>query len=179
MYLRATAVDDIAKMLAQEKTFTDWPIWEARGTRSQGQWAFLATLAVDGVGLPGVRIHATALQAMMDREVTVQMTALVVNQWLHVCRLDYRPLSDHRNPLDRRDLPRKIDAGTSHVHRFLDNVHGGSLDGLLPRSNLPAATVIDPPPQSVRKFFAIVGETLGIPNFAHIDPPDWQGGLPL
>lgn len=179
MYLRTTAIDDIGRMLEQDKTFTEWPTWEAIGTRSLGQWKFVTGLAVDGIGLSGVRIIGTALQGTMDREVTVQMKALVGNHWLHICRLDYRPLGDHKNPLNRRDLRRKIDAGTSHVHRFADNVHGGSLDGLHPRSNLPAAVAIDPPPLSVRKFFVIVGETLGIPDFAHIDPPDWQGGLPL
>lgn len=179
MFYAATAVPDIQAMLALPKTFTEWPTWEMRGTGSSAEWGFVSGLAHDGIGIDGVRIRGVAIADVMDRELTVQLEALVSGRWLHVARADYRPLHAHMNPFDRKDLVRTIPAGSSHFHHFVDNSREGLLDGLRPNGNLPAARAIEPPPSSVRRFFAIVGSELGVLDFDSVQPPDWQGGFAL
>ena len=166
-------------MLARPKTFTEWPLWEMRGTGSSAKWEFVSGLAHEGIGIDGVRIRGVAMADIMDRELTVQLEAVVSSRWVHIARADYRPLHAHTNPFDRKDLVRSIPSDLSHFHQFADNTREGLIDDLRPNRNLPAARVIEPPPSSIRKFFAIVGSELGILDFDSVQPPDWQGGFAL
>lgn len=175
----ATAIAQIHELLAVEKSFVEWPSWTEHGSARGGRWQFVSTFEKGGVFIAGLRVRGSALRDVSNREVTVQVEAMVGSRWLHVFRADYQPLGDHKNPPDRRDLPRRILPGCSHVHSFADNVRNGKLDGLDPRSNLPSARIMDPEPSSVRAFFGMVGAMLSVPDFASIDPPAWQGGLPL
>jgi len=179
MLTAATAIEEIRKILEQEKTFSEWPAWVADSNPREGRLSFVTGIATGGVSFPGFRIRGSAPQGVVGRDVVLQVEALLGSRrWLHISRIEYKPLGGHLNPFSRRDVPRQIPPGVSHVHGFEDNAVLG-LDAFSPTSNLPIARILDPSPTSLRGFLRSAGTMLAIPDFEHIDSPPWQGRLPV
>jgi hypothetical protein len=177
MFNFSSGPSEIERLLQTEKTFSDWPVWQSIGDSIDGAFSFATGVAIGGVSAPGVRVRSIASRGLPARDLIVQLEILCDRNWAHACRLEYLPVRGHFNPFNRRDLPRTIGAGISHIHRFADNWAYGGLSALSPTANLPVARALEPPPSSVKNFFRIVAAEIGIPDFENIEPPRWQGRL--
>lgn len=167
-------IEEVRSILKSRKDFSVWPVWEEDGE----SWSFLTGLLIADVSIVGLRVRGTA-SAFMDREIVIQLEVLRDQRWLHICRCEFAPVRDHRNPLSAVGVPRRIPQGESHVHSFDDNIQFRGLDACSPALNLPVARSLEPQPKSVREFFRAVAMIVGVSGFADFTPPPWQGRLSL
>jgi hypothetical protein len=111
----------------------------------------------------------------MGEDVVFQLEAVIGHRPRPISRIEYRPLSGHRNPRDRRDLIAQIGDGISHHHTFEENARRGVSS--FETDNLPIALPLEPPPSSLNEFVRAVSDAFGIPDLVHISWPEWQGRL--
>jgi hypothetical protein len=175
MFHRATAIAQLTVLLAQPKTFSEWPTWEAGGDGQAAHFKLVAGLSADGVDIAGLRLYGHVRQDGFGEDMVLMLHALLAGRWRPIERFEYLPLQGHWNPRDRRDFPARIDDGVSHAHRFADNAGLGL--SAFEDGNLPLARPLEAPPSSLNDFRRIVSEALNVPDLNDVQWPEWQRRL--
>jgi hypothetical protein len=177
MFARSTAVEQLRLLIGQPKILDQWPQWEPVSAALGARLGFVSGLSIDGVGLAGLSIRGTALRDVIGEDVVFQLEAVIGNRPRPIARLEYRPISGHRNPRNRHDFMSQIDVGISHHHPFEANARLGL--SAFEADNLPLAMALEPQPSSLNEFVYIVASAFGIPDLTQIGWPEWQGRLQL
>jgi hypothetical protein len=166
--------------VSQPKEFDDTVDWKTINNSNRPRLEAVVGLRADGVSLDGLRLRANASLEFCDRDVTIQLELIRWGTKFHLTRADFRPFAAHQNTRRRElsHLPRRIEAGVTHVHHFGDNARlGVNAFRSTKIDNLPAAAPMEPVPGSVREFLEVVAQCVNIDNCTEMPLPPWQGRL--
>ena len=139
----------------------------------RGRHKMTLSLDIDGVTIEGLFLRVTALRSLPDQEVMVQLEYRPPHAAGDaLCRLDWRPLRPHRNPMIGPKKLHLLEIPGTHHHSFdlnwLDNKN------CMRVGNLPLAKSVDEDPSTFGQLLALVSKEFRISNLSEVPLPAWD-----